>query len=343
MGKMVMKKFFSKENFLLGSLDKKQRIQSLIVSLALILFFVFSSLTFFNMLYSFSDIMGSIVSGSPDVAISDLLRMLPLFLSFFMSLWAVLLFQAFFRNVSEEKRLHSILKDGITILAFSGFNILYIVIMRIVGKYSSMIEGSPSSLYPFDAFLFSIPFVLLGLAAIFYAVKLKGKAEYTVPARPIVTRARFIYCLGVTVWMLVAIFGLYGGIVTFFIYDFNAGYPFLGIATIFIYLLSPILLCVWEFYYNNLTEDKKKEFLLPLAIVAVAASVVFITLYIISGFTNPDSQANSGFGMFPLTFTATANYGTIIVIFTPLVVSIIALIKGILFKVNNKKVLAISQ
>ena len=71
--------------------------------------------------------------------------------------------------------------------------------------------------------------------------------------------------------------------------------------------------------------------------------MIFITLYLISGFTNPDSQANSGFGMFPLTFTATANYGTIIVIFTPLVVSIIALVKGILYKVNSKKVLAKGQ
>ena len=331
-----MKKFFSRENFLLASFDKKQKIQSLIVSLALIVFFVLSSLTFFNMLYSFSDIMGSIVSGNPDVAISDFLRMVPLFLSFFMTLWTVFLLQAFFRNVSEERRIHSILKDGITILVFSGLNVLYVIIMRLAGKYSSMIEGSPSCLYPFDAFLYSFLFVFIGLAAIFYAVKLKGKVEYTVPVRPVVTRARFIYCFGVSIWMLVAIFGLFGGIVTLFIYDFNGGYPFLGIATIFVYLLSPVLLGVWEFYFNELTEEKKRELLLPLAIVALSASVLFVGLYLISGFTNPDSQANSGFGMFPLTFTATANYGTIIVLLTPVVVSIVALIKGILFKVNNK-------
>ena len=74
-----MKKFFSKENFLFSSFDKDQKKQSLIISLALIVFFVFSAYTFLNAMYAFADCIGSIVCGSMDAALRDALRSLPIF------------------------------------------------------------------------------------------------------------------------------------------------------------------------------------------------------------------------------------------------------------------------
>ena len=47
-----MKKFFDKDNFILSTFDKGQKRQSLIISLALVVFFVFSAFTFMNGMYS---------------------------------------------------------------------------------------------------------------------------------------------------------------------------------------------------------------------------------------------------------------------------------------------------
>ena len=346
MGEMVMKKlwssfksFFAKENFATSEFDKKQKIQSLVVSIALIVFFIFSSFTFFNMLYSFADILGSIVSGSPDVAISDLLRALPLYFSFFMSLWTVFLLQSLFKGVDEETRLKKVFKKGIVVLSIAGVNIIYVVIMRIAGKYSSLVEGSPSCLYPLDSVLYSLLYVLIGVAAILYVKKFKEKLPYIVPIRPVAAKQnkgiRFLYCFGVSFWTIIALFGLTGGMLTILIYDFRHEYVFYGIAVIFIYFLSPILLGVWEFYYHELKEEKKKQFLLPLSIVSMCFSILFVVLYFVSLKTNMDAPSNAGFGMFPITFTASANFGTLIVVITPLVVSIVALIKGILTKIKK--------
>ena len=130
-----MKNLFNKENFLFPSFSKNQKIQSLIVSILIIIFFIFSSFTFFNMLYAFSDELGSIVCGSMDVAIKDFLRSVPLFLSFFMSLWTMLLLHTIYRKIDETKRNKAIFRKSIVILSFAFVNILYVIIGLIVGKY----------------------------------------------------------------------------------------------------------------------------------------------------------------------------------------------------------------
>lgn len=333
-----MKNLFDKSNFVFTAYDKKQKRQSLVVALLIILFFIVSSFTFFNMLYSFADAVGSIVSGSPDVAIKDLLRNLPLFFSFFMSLWTLLLLQASFRRVNDEKWHKSLFKDAICLIAFAAVNIIYVVVGLIAKTYSSIVEGSPSALFPLDSVLFSLLFIAIGVLVILYVKKFEAKLPYMVPTRgEIVKKARGLYCTFVTFWMLIALFGFSGGIFSIFIYDFAHEYVFYGIAVILAYLLSPILLAFWEFYYNELVEEKKKELLLPLAIVSLVVSIVIVALYMIALSTNMDAPSNAGFGMFPVAFAASVNIATLLVVFTPLIVSIVALIKGLLKRRKSKE------
>lgn len=327
-----MKKFFDKAAFLFSDFSRKQKEQSYFVTFLFIIFFLAASFNFFNALYGFADAVGSIVSGSADVAIKDLLRSLPVILTCFMCIWTLLLLQASFRNI-EERRMKSTFKDGICLVAFAGVNIIYILVCRFVGKFSSLVEGSPSTIYPLDAFLFSFLFLAIGIWAILYAKKYNEKLPYEVPSRgPIVTKARFVYCFGVSIWMLVSLFGFSAGIYSIFIYDFVHGYAFYGIATILAYLLSPIMLVIWQFYYNNLKEEKRKEFLLPLGIVGLGCSIIIIALYMISLGTSLDAPSNAGFGMFPVAFAASVNIATLVVVFTPLIVSIVAFIKGLLIR-----------
>ena len=328
-----MKKLFDKSNFMLSSYDKAQKRQSLVVSLLVLLFFVISSFTFFNMLYAFSDIVGSIVSGSADVAIKDLLRSLPLFLSFFMSLWTLLLFHASFRRVNDEKWRKSLFKDAICLLAFAGANIIYVIVGLIIGKYSSIVEGSPSALYPLDSVLFSVLFIVIGILVILYVKKFEAKHPYLVPSRgEVVKKARGAYCTFLTFFMLFALFGFSGGMFSIFIYDFAHEHVFFGIAIVLAYLLSPIILGFWEFFYNELTEEKKKQLLLPLSIISLCASLLVVILYVVSLSINKDAPSDAGFGMFPVAFAANVSISTLITVFVPTIFSIVALIKGLVMR-----------
>lgn len=314
-------------------MDKKQRLQSLIVSILLLVFFVISAFTFTNMLYGFVDAIGSIVSGSPDVAIKDLLRSLPLFFVFFMSFWTVLLLQASFRKVNDEKWHKSLKKNAFAIIGFGAANIIYVFVGLIIKKYLSLVEGSPTPIFPLDTIIISLIYIAIAVLVLLYPKMFEQKHPYVVETRgQIVTKVRGLYCLFITLWALFALYGLAAGIYSLFIYDFKHGFAFYGIAVIFVYLLSPIFLGVWEFYYNELKEEKKKEFLLPLGIAGTCLSALAVALYMISLSTGLDAPSNAGFGMFPIAFAASVNMATLAAVATPLIVSLTALIKGLIIR-----------
>lgn len=326
-----MKKFFSKDSFILSTFDSNQKRQSLVVSLVLILFFVFSAFTFFNALYAFADCIGSIVSGSMDAALRDATRSLPLFFSCFMSIWALLLCHGLFRNASDERRAKSLKKNAIALLAFAAANLVAIIVMLAIGKIHSLVEGSPSPWYPLDSILYSLIYVALGIFALIYPKKLQEKLPYTVPNRgPLVKKARGLYCTFMSFWMLIAIYSFAAFTIGLFIQDFANGYLFFSIALILVYFINCLFLVVWEFYYNELKEENKKAFLLPLAIVGLAVSVLVAILYFVGLGTNLDGPSNAGFGILPVAFAASVNIATLIVVFTPIIVSVVALIKGLL-------------
>lgn len=328
-----MKKFFDKENFILSTFDDKQRKQSLVVSILVIVAFILSAFTFFNFLFGFVDAMGSIVSGSPDVAVKDLLRSIPTFLSFFMSVWTLLLFHASFRNVNEERRNKSLFKNAIAVIAFGGLAIVYVIVGLIIGKYKSLVEGSPSPLYPLDIVLYALVFIALGVLTLLYLKKFSAKMPYVVTSRgPIVTKARFVYCFGVSIWMLCAFYGLSAFIIGLFIVDFIHGHAFYGIALLLAYLLPALMLAVWELYYNELKEEKRKEFLFPLSLVALGCSVVVMALYFVSLGTDLDAPSNMGFGVLPIAFAASVNMATLVMVFSSFIVSVVALIKGLIYR-----------
>ena len=331
MGEVVtMKGLFDRSNYLPSEFERKQRTQSFLLSLLIIVFFAVSSFVFFYTLYSFADIIGSIVSASPDVAIRDLIRNVPQFLLIFMTFWTLLLLHAAFRKV-EGKWEKSVMKDAICIIAFGAVNVLYIIIMRIAGTYLSLVEGSPTALYPLDMMIYSILFIALGVCAILYMKKWQQKWPLVTPSRgPIVKKLRGLYCTFVAFWTLFALYGLSGGTLTIFIYDFGSGHDFYGVMLVLAFLMSAVTIGFWEFGYNELKEEKKKELLLPLASISLALSVVIAALYFLSLGLDLDAPSNAGFGMLPVAFAASVNIATLLAVLTPVIVSVVALVKGLI-------------
>jgi len=328
-----MKELFNKENFVPSTFDGKQRKQSIVLSLALVLFYVFSAYTFFNAMYAFADCIGSIVSGSIDVMLRDFTRSLPLFLSCFMSIWAMLLLHASFRNVSDERRIKSLKKNSFALIGFAAVNLVSIIVMLIMGKFHSLVEGSPSPLYPLDSILYSLLFVALAVFTLVWLKKLQDKLPFVLPSRgPIVKKARPVYCIFVSIWMLVAVFSFAAFTIGLFIHDFTNGYLFFSIALMLVYLVNILFLGVWEFCYNEIKEEKKGQLLLPLAIIGLVASLLTAILYFVGLATNLDGPSNAGFGILPIAFTASVNIATLVVVATPIIVSVVALIKGLLLR-----------
>ena len=99
-----------------------------------------------------------------------------------------------------------------------------------------------------------------------------------------------------------------------------------------IFFVNMLFIGVWEFYYNQLKEENKKKFLLPLALAGLVVALIAIILYLTGLTTGLDGPSNAGFGVLPVAFAASVNIATLIVAFTPIIVSAVALIKGLFIR-----------
>lgn len=329
MGEMVMKKL-SQTDFVFSGLDKKAKKHDLLSSCSVAVFFLLSAVTFMNVLYCLSECIGSIVCASPDVALRDAIRTVPIFLSFFMSLSGLMTAQSFYRNESAGILRKKAKKHAMIGIVTGAVIILYVIVMRIAGRYLSLWEGSPSPLYPLDAMIYAALFIILGVLVLRYFKAKAEKIPYLGPSRaPIQKHGRFIRSFFRTFWLMIALYGFTGFFYSLFIVDFQNGYLPYSLAHLAISLTAFLSLAVWEFFYNDLTAEKRKEVTLPLALVSLVFSILSAVFYFLALKGNLDGPANVGFGILPIAFSANVNLPILIVVAAPLIVSVTALIKGL--------------
>ena len=328
-----MRHLFSKDNFIRSTFEGKQKGQSFLVSFFVVIFFALASYTFFFALYSFANSVGAIVSGSPDVAIKDFIRGAPIFLICFMSIWGLLFYHGLFRNVSDEKRHKSLVKNSIALLVFAILNGGAVAALLVLGRYHSLIEGSPTPFFPLDTLIYSAIYVFLAIFGLIYAKKDKANHIYVVPSRgPIVRKVRGLYCTFMTFWMLISFYSFAGLTLGGFIYDFSNNNLYFGIGYLVVCFVNVLFIFMWEFYYNNLTEESRKALLLPLSLLGLLFALLAAGAYGALLTMNMDAPSNGGFGILPVAFAASVNIATLLVVATPLIVSVVALIKGLIIR-----------
>ena len=326
-----MKKLSCCEGCVLSGLDEKQKKQSIFVILSVALFFVLSAFTFMNFLYCLSDCVGSIVCASADVSLRDAVRSGPIFLSFFLSLSGLMVAHTFYRNESAELLRKRAKKHAIIGIVIGAIILVYVIAMLIAGKYLSLVEGGPSLLYPLDAVLYALLYIALDILLLVYFKKAAGTHPFSGPSRiPLSKSCRWLRNIFRTFWLLIGLYGFCGFFYSLFIVDFANGYFSYSIAVMIVSLICFLSIAVWELYYNNLTEEKRKETTLPLAIISLVVSLAATVFYFLALKGNLDGPSNVGFGILPVAFAASVNFATLIVVATPLIFSAVALIKGLI-------------
>ena len=333
-----MKKMFDRDHFVLSGLDEKQKKQSILVILSVALFFVLSAFTFMNFLYCLSDCAGSIVCASVDVSLRDAIRSAPIFLSFFLTLSGLMAAHTFYRNENEKILRKRAKKHAIIGIVIGAIIVIDVIVMLILGRYLSIVEGGPSLLYPLDAVLYALLFICLDILILVYFKKTSKTQPFSGPSRaPVSNRCRGVRNFFRTLWLMIGLYGFCGFFYSLFIVDFTNGYVPYSIAVLFVSLINFLSIAVWELYYNNLTKEKREEKTLPLALVSLLISVAATVFYFLALKKNLDGPSNVGFGILPIAFSASVNFATLLVVATPLIVSVTALIKGLIRRKSMKK------
>ena len=84
-------------------------------------------------------------------------------------------------------------------------------------------------------------------------------------------------------------------------------------------------------------EEARAKFLRRIGITGLIVSVVVADYYFTALGFNLDGPANVGFGVLPVAFAASVNIATMVVVATPIIVSVVALVKGIRIRRQIKK------
>ena len=317
-------------------MENKTNKQAAAVTISVIVLFVISAFTFMNALYCLSDIIGSFVSASADIAIRDILRSVPVFLTFVITLSGLMVAHTFYRNESPK-----ILKRNAKFHASVGIIvgivlIAYVIVNVITGRYLSIVEGAPSPFYPLDACLYALLFIVLGIVVHSYFKKHEESGLYEGPVRaPINKKPGMIKYFFRFFWLMFALYGFCGFFYSFFIVDFKHGYLAYSLAAMLISLVVFLTLAVWELYYNNLEPDKRMAKTLPLALISLCVTIVSAVVYFLALKGNLDGPTNVGFGLLPVAYSSSVNVATFLVMIVPIIVSVVAIIKGVIRKVKN--------
>jgi MFS family permease len=243
--------------------------------------------TLFEALYAFSDIVGCFVSSSPDVAIKDLLRSMPLFLMFFMSILILVSFHVTFRRIDEQKWKRTLMGYSIAIAAIAVINIVYIIVGLIVGKYYSLVEGAPSALFPLDSIFYALLGIAIVVANILYIKKYEAKYPYIVPVRSgIVTKCRIVYCIPLVIYLLIALCGFGWALIN------ASSYPMLvemcssnkiGKFTGYYYTVSMLAQTVTPILVGIIMNSSEISLRLLYVYSAILMGIAFITILFFKG------------------------------------------------------------
>jgi hypothetical protein len=335
MGEILMKELFKKENRILASCDKKTWNQSFTLSILIILLFATCAGYFFDFVYMMCDIIGSIISSSSDIALRDIVRSLPYLSSTIGCIFVLGNLHILFRNYNKDITCKRIFKHSITIIVFGTISALAPLIGLGTKVYSSLIEGSPTDLYPLDQMLTGLVLIVIGVLSVIITTKLKNEINLSLPTRGVENKkCRVIANIGKGIWLLVALFSFSATIYFFKSIDLSNGYVFYSIMLFILFILPWVYMMIYEFHYLELKEEVRKEHDFIIGLVGTIISLVSIILFFISLSLNIDGPSNVGFGLLPVDFTASINVFNIIYPLTIVTVPMVKLIQGIIYKKN---------
>ena len=327
----MIKKLFNRDNFVATGIDKKSKIHLLIITATLVATFVVTAFCAFDFIYVLCDVVGSVVSGSADVGIRDLIRSLPILFTLIGSSNIFVMFHYIYRNVSNEKRSRGVMYNSIASICLGVITIAYIVIGTITGVYSKLVTGYPSVLYPLDSLLGGLLIIAVGVLFLLWNVKYQEKLPYVGPNMPKGVKGveKPFHHVLLGLWIACALYGLSAVVHSTYIVDWTHGHVFYSVMLVIMFALPVLYLMTWEFYYNQLKEENRKN-LLFVAICGLCLSIVVVGLYALAYNLDPQAPDLACFGILPVDYTASINAATYIYSVCNLAVPAMVLIKALI-------------
>lgn len=333
-----MKNYLSKEYRAYRSFSKEQKKVYWILGIVSAVLYILLAFSMFESLFVLCNGIGSIASGSPDVAIRDFLRMLPLFFVTGILTHLSIALVNVINETSAEKRASRIKKNSIEMIVIGAILFLYVIIMVIAKQYASLVEGYPFALFPLDGALFGLLAIILGVLGLLYLKKYLPKHPFVLPyqvnnkgiARRIFDRIFYVLFLLGSAYSFAAL------VQSTYIIDWTHGHIFYSLMLDLTFLIAVFEFIDYRYYFMGLKEEYRVDAEGKMGLYVLIHGVVVFILYILAFSLDHDAPNVACFGLLPVEYTASMNGATYLYILFNIVPGLVAFIKSIIDKKKAK-------
>lgn len=333
-----MKELFDKNNRICSALygkGKKEQSFYTILSFAL---FILSGFFFWEFVYELSNMIGSIVSATPERAIEQLIRMLPLILTAFIVIYLSVYCHCAYRAKDEKARAGIWRKNGVVTIVLGLIVFFYVVYGLITKEYASIAEGYVTPLFPLDIAIVGLLISFYGVLSIRYGREIQinhTELPFFNESNRFGHRRkafRAIYVLG----YLVSACGLAGSVYGLYVLDFSHGSIFFNIMLWLNYFVAFVMFFVYRYVYIELKPEYQRTAEVKLSITFLITNIVLFALYLLSVQIQNEAPNQNAFGILPVDFTASFNAFAVIYGLNNVFGPLISLVNGIKRKKQNR-------
>lgn len=289
------------------------------------LLFVVGSFFFWEFIYELSNMLGSISCGSPDQALTELIRVFPIIFAAFVTIYLAYCLHCAYQAKDKVTRAKVWRVNGQITIVLGIIEATYVILGDVLGIYEKLIEGYPTMLFPLDIFVYGVLIILYGVYSIIYSkiiVENDPEAPFiNITLKNGKKRKSLGFLTGLV--YLFALAGFQACIRGFYILDFTHGAIFFNIMLWLMYFVPVEMFLVYRYVYIELPVSMRVGKLKPIALTFLCINIVILGLYMLSVEIYNEAPNQNAFGILPLDFTASLNaflllYGSVAVI-TPIV------------------------
>ncbi len=333
-----MKNTFSCKDFYISELGADARRERLFYLIISVLTFVPGAFTLWEIHYQLWHIIGSFASNSPDQALVQIIRMLPLYLTGAALIFMLIFTNSAYRAKSEKSRITLWIAGGTVMIILGIIIAVYVIAGVILGEYAKLIEGYITPLFPLDMLCFGLIFALIGILSLRYSKILKNRSSALpyVNDKGLFGFRLFSFGLLRALSLLIAMCSFAACIYAFWVLDLKHGYLMYSIVLWLNFLTAFAMYFVYKYIFCEMKESKRGSVAVRFGCIFLIANIILFGLHLLTVQIWNEAPDVTAFGLLPADFTAGMNVFGLFYGLNNILAPLIAIIRGTLMRKNGR-------
>ncbi|MBO4558812.1 MAG: hypothetical protein J5712_01905 [Lachnospiraceae bacterium] len=340
MGGILMAAYLSRNDRIKSELGKDARRERRFYLFFSILAFIPGAFALWEINYEFWNIVGSVASHSPDMAVAQAIRMLPLYLAGAALIFFLIYTNGAYRAKDQKARGAKWCAGGIVMIVLGVIIAAYVVIGVLLGEYGKIIEGYITPLFPLDMLLAGVIFIGVGFLSIRYSKVIgeKGSNLPYVNDRGLFGWRLFTFGLLRALCLIAAMLGFAGCIWGISVLDLSHGYLMYSIVLWLNYLTAFAMYIAYRYIFCETKPEIRGTVSVKLGAIFLIVNIVLFALHLLTVEIWNEAPDQAAYGILPADFLTSMNIFAVFYGINNILAPIAAIARGLVMEKKNRSI-----